>query len=112
MVLPDAPATIFEGEAELALVIGKKASNVKAADAMDYVFGIPALSTAGAGTAGTRLFRDEIARYLRPDRAVHGDQGRDPDPQKLQIRLSKNGALMQNFNTSYMAQRSRAASSG
>src|SRR5215467_6763377 len=39
MVLPDAPATIFEGEAELAVVIGKRASNVKAADAMDYVFG-------------------------------------------------------------------------
>src|SRR5689334_24922237 len=39
MVLPDVPATIFEGEAELAVVIGKRASNVKAADAMDYVFG-------------------------------------------------------------------------
>ena len=28
MVLPDVPATIFEGEAELALVIGKRATNV------------------------------------------------------------------------------------
>src|SRR3954463_10896177 len=32
MVLPDVPATIFEGEAEVALVIGKRATNVKAAD--------------------------------------------------------------------------------
>ena len=39
MVLPDAPATIFEGEAEIAVVIGKRASNVAAADALDYVFG-------------------------------------------------------------------------
>src|SRR5438270_8513346 len=39
MVLPDAPATIFEGEGELALVIGKRASGVKAAEAMDYIFG-------------------------------------------------------------------------
>src|SRR3989442_13133956 len=39
MVLPDVPATIFEGEAELAVVIGKRASNVRAADAMSYVFG-------------------------------------------------------------------------
>src|SRR5207244_9669769 len=39
MVLPDVPATIFEGEAELAVVIGKRASHVKAADAMNYVFG-------------------------------------------------------------------------
>jgi 2-keto-4-pentenoate hydratase/2-oxohepta-3-ene-1,7-dioic acid hydratase in catechol pathway len=39
MVLPDVPALIFEGEAELALVIGKRASHVRAADAMSYVFG-------------------------------------------------------------------------
>src|SRR5277367_2630149 len=39
MVLPDVPATIFEGEAEVALVIGKRASHVRAADAMQYVFG-------------------------------------------------------------------------
>ncbi|HKU69670.1 MAG TPA: fumarylacetoacetate hydrolase family protein, partial [Burkholderiales bacterium] len=39
MVLPDIPATIFEGEAEVALVIGKRASHVPAAKAMDYIFG-------------------------------------------------------------------------
>src|SRR5713101_4675011 len=39
MVLPDVPATIFEGEAELGLVISKRASQVKAADAYDYIFG-------------------------------------------------------------------------
>src|SRR5207247_6719770 len=39
MVLPDVPATIFEGEAELALVIGKRAANVPAGKAMTYVFG-------------------------------------------------------------------------
>ena len=39
MILEDIPATIFEGEAELALVIGKRASKVKAADAMQYIFG-------------------------------------------------------------------------
>src|SRR5574341_2073131 len=39
MVLPDVPATIFEGEAELGLVIGKRASQVRAADAMNYIFG-------------------------------------------------------------------------
>ncbi len=39
MVLPDVPATIFEGEAEVALVIAKRASNVPAANAMEYVFG-------------------------------------------------------------------------
>jgi 2-keto-4-pentenoate hydratase/2-oxohepta-3-ene-1,7-dioic acid hydratase in catechol pathway len=39
MVLPDVPATIFEGEAEVAVVIGKRAKDVKAADAMGCVFG-------------------------------------------------------------------------
>jgi 2-keto-4-pentenoate hydratase/2-oxohepta-3-ene-1,7-dioic acid hydratase in catechol pathway len=39
MVLPDVPATIFEGEAEVAVIIGKRASNVSAADAMSYIFG-------------------------------------------------------------------------
>src|SRR6185437_10774593 len=35
MILPDVPATVFEGEAELALVIGKRASNVTAAEIAD-----------------------------------------------------------------------------
>src|SRR5438876_12390806 len=39
MVLPDVPATIFEGEAEVALVIGKRVSSVSAAEAMSCVFG-------------------------------------------------------------------------
>src|SRR6201993_1915147 len=39
MVLPDMPASVFEGESEIAVVIGKRATNVKAADAMSYVFG-------------------------------------------------------------------------
>src|SRR5947199_281176 len=39
MVLPDVPAGIFEGEAEMAVVIGKRATRVRAADAMSHVFG-------------------------------------------------------------------------
>ena len=39
MVLPDVPATIFEGEAELAVIVGKRAFDVKASEAMNYIFG-------------------------------------------------------------------------
>src|ERR1700761_6738632 len=39
MVLPDVPASAFEGEAEIAVVIGKKCSHVSEAEAMSYVFG-------------------------------------------------------------------------
>src|SRR6202022_2741174 len=104
MVLPDAPATIFEGEAELALVIGKKASNVKAADAMDYIFGYTCFIDGSArGLPAPGFFamksRDTfapIAPYLVPKEEI-------PAPQKLQSRLWNNGTLMQNFNTSDMA---------
>src|SRR5213594_3972321 len=39
MELPDIPAKVFEGEAEFAVVIGKRARNVASADAMNHVFG-------------------------------------------------------------------------
>jgi len=39
MVLPDAPATVFEGEAEMAVVIGKTCSHVSESEAMSCVFG-------------------------------------------------------------------------
>src|SRR3954454_16413649 len=36
MLCPDVPATIFEEEAEMAVVIGKRCSHVSAANAMEY----------------------------------------------------------------------------
>jgi 2-keto-4-pentenoate hydratase/2-oxohepta-3-ene-1,7-dioic acid hydratase in catechol pathway len=106
MVLPDIPATIFEGEAEVALVIGKRASHVPAAKAMDYIFGY-------------MNFIDGSARgVVPPNNVFYQMKSRDtfapigpwivtadeiPDPHKLQLRLSVNGTVMQNFNTSDMA---------
>jgi 2-keto-4-pentenoate hydratase/2-oxohepta-3-ene-1,7-dioic acid hydratase in catechol pathway len=106
MVLPDMPATIFEGEAELAVVIGKRASHVKAADAMSYVFGYTNFidGSARGVVPPTNVFyqmksRDTFAPigpYI-----VTADEIRDPH--KLQVRLTNNGVLMQNFNTDDMA---------
>lgn len=106
MTLPDVPATIFEGEAELALVIGKRATRVSAADAMDYVFGY-------------LNFIDGSARGMRPaEQSFYQMKSRDtfapigpiivtadevPDPHNLQVRLWINNELKQNFNTSDMA---------
>src|SRR6202795_4404883 len=39
MVLPDAPATIFEGGAENGVLIGKECSRVSEAEALSYIFG-------------------------------------------------------------------------
>src|SRR5487761_188879 len=104
MVLPDAPGTIFEGEAELALVIGKKASNVKAADAMDYIFGYTCFIDGSArGLPAPGFFAMKSRDTFAPIGPCIVTKDEIPDPQKLQIRLSNNGTLMQNFNTSDMA---------
>jgi 2-keto-4-pentenoate hydratase/2-oxohepta-3-ene-1,7-dioic acid hydratase in catechol pathway len=106
MILPDMAATIFEGEAELAVVIGKRASHVKAADAMSYVFGYTNFidGSARGVVPPTNVFyqmksRDTFAPigpYI-----VTADEIKDPH--KLQIRLTNNGVVMQNFNTDDMA---------
>ena len=106
MVLPDMPATIFEGEAEFAVVIGKRASHVKAADAMDYVFGYCNFidGSARGVVPPTNVFyqmksRDTFAP-IGPW-IVTADEIKDP--QKLQITLTNNGTVMQNFNSDDMA---------
>src|SRR5258706_13939315 len=106
MVLPDVPATIFEGEAEVALVIGKRASNVKAADAMNYVFGYLNFidgSARGLPPAGNTFYQMKSRETFAPigPYIVTGDE--IANPQNLQIKLWVNGTPKQNFNTSDMA---------
>ena len=106
MVLPDVPATIFEGEAELAVVIGKRASKVKAADAMDYIFGYTNFidgSARGLPPAGNVFFQMKSRDTFAPIGPYLVTKDEVPDVNKLQIRLWNNGTLMQNFNTSDMA---------
>jgi len=106
MVLPDMAASIFEGEAEIAVVIGKRASKVKAADAMKYVFGYTNFidGSARGVVPPTNVFyqmksRDTFAPigpYI-----VTADEIKDPH--KVAIKLSNNGAVYQSFNTDDMA---------
>ena len=105
MVLPDVPATIFEGEAEMAVIIGKRASHVKAADAMDYVFGYTNFidgSARGLPPAGNVFFQMKSRDTFAPIGPYLVTKDEIPDPHKLQIRLWNNGTLMQNFNTDDM----------
>jgi 2-keto-4-pentenoate hydratase/2-oxohepta-3-ene-1,7-dioic acid hydratase in catechol pathway len=106
MVLPDVPATIFEGEAEVAIVIGKRASNVSAAQAMDHVFGYTNFidgSARGLPPAGNTFYQMKSRDTFAPigPYLVTADEIRDPH--RLQIRLSVNGTVKQHFNTSDMA---------
>ena len=106
MVLPDVPATIFEGEAEVALVIGKHASNVKAADAMSYVFGYLNFidgSARGLPPAGNTFYQMKSRETFAPMGPYIVTADEITNPQNLQIKLWVNGTLKQNFNTSDMA---------
>ncbi len=106
MVLPDVPATIFEGEAELALVIGKRASNVSAPDAMAHVFGYVNFvdgSARGLPPAGNTFYQMKSRDTFAPMGPYLVTADEIADPHRLQIRLWVNGTLKQNFNTSDMA---------
>jgi 2-keto-4-pentenoate hydratase/2-oxohepta-3-ene-1,7-dioic acid hydratase in catechol pathway len=106
MVLPDVPATIFEGEAEMALVIGKRASNVQAASAMKYIFGYVNFidgSARGLPPAGNTFYQMKSRDTFAPMGPFIVTADEIKDPHKLQIRLWVNGTLKQNFNTSDMA---------
>ncbi len=106
MVLPDVPASIFEGEAEVALVIGKRASNVKAADAMNHIFGYMNFidgSARGLPPAGNTFYQMKSRDTFAPMGPYIVTADEIPDPHNLQIRLWVNGTLKQNFNTSDMA---------
>ncbi len=106
MVLGDIPATVFEGEAEVALVIGKPARHVSRADSMNYIFGYT-------------NFIDGSARGLKPggfysmkSRTTYAPIGpfittadEIADPYALRVRLWNNGDLMQDYVTKDMAHR-------
>ena len=104
MVLPDAPATIFEGEAEMALVIGKRASNVSAADAMDYVFGyMNFIDGSARGLASAGFFAMKSRATFAPIGPYLVTKDEIADPQNLPVKLWVNGECKQDFNTNDMA---------
>lgn len=106
MVLPDVPATIFEGEAEMAVVIGRRASHVPAAEAMGYVFGYVNFidgSARGLPPTGNTFYQMKSRDTFAPLGPYLVTADEIADPHRRQIRLSVNGTLKQNFNTSDMA---------
>ena len=87
MVLPDVPATIFEGEAEMALVISKHASNVSQEDAFDYIFWLPETSSDGSARglppAGNTFYQMKSRDTFCAHGSLAGDRRRDRRPPKL-----------------------------
>jgi 2-keto-4-pentenoate hydratase/2-oxohepta-3-ene-1,7-dioic acid hydratase in catechol pathway len=108
MVLPDVPATIFEGEAEVAVVIGKRARHVRAEDAMSHVFGYVNFidgSARGLPPSGNTFYQMKSRDTFAPIGPCLVTADEIGDPHKLQVRLRVNGTLKQDFNTSDMAHR-------
>ena len=106
MVLPDMAASIFEGEAELAVVIGKRATRVTAADAMDYIFGYMNFidgSARGVKPPTNVFFQMKSRDTFAPIGPWIVTRDEIANPQKLNVRLTNNGQVMQAFNTDDMA---------
>ncbi|BCL28606.1 fumarylacetoacetate hydrolase family protein [Streptomyces aurantiacus] len=106
MVLPDIPATVFEGEAELAVVIGRRAHNVSVDEAMDHVFGYTNLidgSARGIPPRQNAFYQMKSRETFCPIGPFLVTADEVPDPQNLPVRLWTDGNLMQDFNTDDMA---------
>ena len=107
MVLPDVPATIFEGEAELALVIGKRATQRPGgATRWSYIFGYMNFidgSARGLPPPGNTFYQMKSRDTFAPIGPYIVTADEIKDPHKLQVRLWVNGVLKQNFNTDDMA---------
>lgn len=103
MILGDVPSICFEGEAELAVIIGKKARNVAPEDAESYIFGYTNFidgSARGMPVAGF---------YSMKSRSTYAPLGpfittKDEiaDPHNLQVKLWSNGDLMQDYTSADM----------
>jgi 2-keto-4-pentenoate hydratase/2-oxohepta-3-ene-1,7-dioic acid hydratase in catechol pathway len=106
MVLPDMAASIFEGEAEIAVVIGKRATKVSAADAMSHVFGYVNFidgSARGLPPPGNVFFQMKSRDTFCPIGPFLVTADEIPDPHKLGVKLWVNGEVKQNFNSDDMA---------
>jgi 2-keto-4-pentenoate hydratase/2-oxohepta-3-ene-1,7-dioic acid hydratase in catechol pathway len=104
MVLPDEPATIFEGEAEMALVIGKRASFVPAAQAFDHIFGYTNFIDGSArGLPSQGFFAMKSRATFAPIGPYLVTKDEIATPQNLPVKLTVNGELKQDFNTNDMA---------
>ena len=90
----------------MAVVIGKRAARVPASRAMEHVFGYINFidgSARGLPPPGNVFFQMKSRDTFAPIGPWLVTADEIADPHALQVRLSVNGAVKQNFNTSDMA---------
>ena len=105
VVLPNHPATIFHHEAELALVVGRRAKDLPADErALDALAGYTCaidVSARGMGRVGPSRIGKSFDTFtpLGPAIVTVDEM---PDAQNLRVTLSVNGELRQDYSTSDM----------
>lgn len=103
--LPDIPqVVVYQPEAELAFVMGKKARHVKEDNAMNYVFGyIPFFDISARGmTRRTHFLGKGMDTFGACGPWITtADEIRDPH--SITVRSWVNGQLRQNYSTEHMA---------
>jgi 2-keto-4-pentenoate hydratase/2-oxohepta-3-ene-1,7-dioic acid hydratase in catechol pathway len=107
----NAPVTLhgiseqIDFEAELAVVIGKRASRVSEAEALDYVFGYSCLNDVSARDlqfSDGQWVRGKSLDGFAPLGPFITTKDEIPDPQALKIEGILNGEVMQSSNTKMM----------
>ena len=109
--LPPEDANIFHHEAELVLVFGRAGKNINEEEAFDYVFGytcgVDVSARMSGGSFKFQPWRGISEHKSYPTFAPMGPalvtKDEITDPQNVQIRLTVDGQLRGNFNTSDMA---------
>jgi 2-keto-4-pentenoate hydratase/2-oxohepta-3-ene-1,7-dioic acid hydratase in catechol pathway len=100
--------TQIDWECELAIVIGREASQVPVASARDYIFGYTLENDVSdrGGRGDTRHGSDWLIAKSHDTFAPMGPvivpRDQVPDPQKLAVTFTLNGQVMQSANTSLM----------
>lgn len=105
IILPDLPQVlVYQPEAELAFVIGKKARNVPEAKAMNYVFGyIPFVDISARGWQRRTTFMLKGQDTWGPCGPWITTKDEVPDPHNVAVRSWVNGQVRQEYNTKFMA---------
>lgn len=99
---PSADASVFHFEPELALVIGKTASRVSQADAMDHVFGYTQFIDGSARGLHGGFFLGKSWHTFAPMGPALVTADEIEDPNELGIRLWVNDDLRHDFSSNSM----------
>lgn len=101
--LPPTDASVFHFEPELALVIGKTASRISAAEAMAYVFGYTQFMDVSARGLPGGFFLGKSWHTFGPMGPALVTADEIEDPNQLQVRLWVNDELRHDIPTADMA---------